>query len=117
MPWLVLNAGEEDELEIRIAEARKRVVQIGGGYFRAFDGTLRATVSTEKFEWEMTTAPLSEADAGAVEAMFANGAEFEMSGDVVGAATYDCMGTAEVSEYVHDGAGHKRALNLVIQQV
>ena len=120
MAWLVLNAGEEDEITIRIVEdnATKRVIKIGGEYTRAFDGTLRATVATEKAEWDLNTVPLDEADANAIEALFENGAEFELSGDIVGEGnTFDCMGTVVDSQFVIHDLSHRRQLRLLIQQV
>lgn len=117
MPWAVLNDGQEDEIELLISDASTRVLKIGGEYSRAFDGTLRATVSTEKQEWTFTTAPISESDATAIAALFENGAQFTLSGDCVGGDSFDCMGSVTSVRYVHDRASHKKVLELLLQQV
>lgn len=119
MAWITLNEGEGDELSLRIVQdgATRRVVQIGGSYSRAFDGSLRATIATEKVEYDLTTVPMDEADANAVEVMFANGAQFTLSGDIVGAATLTFMGTAVESQLVIHNLVHRRQLKLLLQEV
>jgi hypothetical protein len=120
MPWLIINEGEEDEIEIPIVEegASRREVLIGGPYTRAFDGTLRSTVSVEKTEFELQTLPLIESDANAIKAMFENGTEFELGGDIVGSGNeLTCKGTVTDSAFIVDGLLHKRQLRLLIQQV
>jgi hypothetical protein len=119
MPWCILNEGEGDAIVLQIAGdgAAKRTVEIGGGKFRAFDGSLRATVTTEKFEWELRTAPLDEEDATAIEALLANGNVVTLSGDIVGVNEFDIMGTVLDSALVPHKLVHKRQMRLLLQQV
>lgn len=114
MAWLLL-----DELEVTIvSENARRTPVRSGGYRRAFDGTLRSNVRAEKLEWEVTTAPLDEEDATAVEAALADGVTVELGGDIVGTGNeVDVKGTVTASRYVHHGTGHRRELDLILQQV
>lgn len=120
MAWLIIDEGEEDELEIKIVEdgAARRTVRIGGEYSRAFDGSLRSTVSVEKEEFDLQTIPLSESAANAVKAKFENGATFELGGDIVGEGNeMMCKGTIIDSAFIYDNGDHRRQLRLLIQQV
>lgn len=120
MAWLILDEGEAGELEIPIVPdgATRRIIKIGGEYTRSFNGTLRSTVSVEKVELELQTLPLSESDANAIEAKFANGNEFELGGDVVGTGNeFTAKGTVLESGFVMDDLLHRRELRLLFQQV
>lgn len=82
--------------------AKKRPPARVGDSARAYDGTLRSTVSAVKREWDVKTGPLLAADEAAIRAIINADAEVTVAGDAIG-GSLTCMVEDNGSDYISDG--------------
>jgi hypothetical protein len=98
--------------------AVKRIERSGGNE-RTILGTLRYTGLYEKRAWSVLSGMMLDADAAAVEAAIANGAQVACSGNAIG-GTVTCAVEQGDAAYVNtatvDGLGFVRTLALVLRE-
>lgn len=85
MPFLVIDG---ETILVAPSQAPRQVIEIGDKE-RAFSGTLRSTIRARKREWDVTTVPMPQADADALEAVLEGTPPLTCSGDLLG-GDVDC---------------------------
>lgn len=96
----------------------KKTWEIGGSNSRAFSGGLRSTVRWTKRGWQVTTTPLLEADASAIETAVVGGDFVTVSGDMTGTLTCQVtVGDAPFVKVSTVAGGFRRVLVLTIRVV
>lgn len=114
MPFLVI-AG----ITVPAVSASDEVVRIGTSG-RAYAGNLRSFIRAEKREWKVETGLLTNAEATALKAAVALGAQVTCSGDALGGSVTCEVEIGQggyISTAAADGTGVLRSLSLTIREV
>lgn len=102
----ILHAGASQQESEPVGQAK-----------RSFSGALRSSRRDFKRKWKFVVGPVSQAAHNTLRAAVeANGGIVTCTGVALDSANVDCMVTIGAAEYVRDGSGHLRTLELALDE-
>ncbi len=101
--------------QVQRASATEKPPTYVGASKRAASGKLRSSKHDRKRGWGFTLGPMSQAAYVTLDTATADGAQVSCAGDALG-ATVTCEVVIGDSQYIADGLGFQRIVNVELQQ-